>query len=382
MLERLADLVRLLVVARRLARFDVVAEPVALPGPVLREPRLAQVGAVVVAALKGERIRLAVIGASPGEHDAASRDEADLLVLSLRREAAELAAVVARGVMQALRVSGGEVMELLELVIREIRNGADKLRIQSVELSVQRLTGALTMIVELAAGSTNLFVTATLVILDQLGIVLGLLRQVAIGRLRTDPNGLMKELAAEMETNGAERFLVVTLVVLHLLLVIQRVRKDLHRVFKELASVNLALESGRGATRTMRCDGSGDGVCIFESIEDQSVDLVLSKMALRRLSLHELFAALLHARAPLEILMLVLLGLLGLFLLFALLLEGEFVQPALILVEQGPVLLVGGGSGMGGGHAWNALVVLRFYFFSLPISVAGFSFNFFRCDGH
>jgi hypothetical protein len=33
------------------------------------------------------------------------------------------------------------------------------------------------------------------------------------------------------------------------------------------------------------------------------------------------------------------------------------------------------GNGTSGGHAW--MVVLRFYFFSLPISVAFFSFNFF-----
>jgi hypothetical protein len=48
------------------------------------------------------------------------------------------------------------------------------------------------------------------------------------------------------------------------------------------------------------------------------------------------------------------------------------------------LLLINGeleiGDGTDGGHDWNACVmVLRFYFFSLPISVAGFFFNFFKC---
>ena len=335
LLEHLADLVGHLIVARRLARFDVVADPVALPGPVLRQPHLAPVGAVILFALKGERIRLAVIGASPGEHGTALLDGHDLQGLPLSREAAELAAVAARRVIQAVGVRSGEGVELLELILREIRDEADKLRVVSVELRVQRATSALAVTGELAASGANLFVAAMLVMRDQLGILLSLLCQVAIGRLGTDPNGLMKELAAEMTANGGERFLVVALVVRHLLgIVVIQVRKDLHGVLEELVGVNVALKSGSGTPCTMRGDRSGDS---------------------------ELIAALLHARAPLEILLLVLLGLLGLFLLSALLLEGEFVQPALILLDTRPVLLVGGGNGVSGGHALLAWIALWYF---------------------
>jgi hypothetical protein len=83
----------------------------------------------------------------------------------------------------------------------------------------------------------------------------------------------------------------------------------------------------------------------------------------------ELIAALLHALALLQI---CLLTLLGLFLLFALLLEGERHRMALLLID-GELEI---GEGTSGGHGCG--VVLRFYFFSLPISVANFFFNFFK----
>jgi hypothetical protein len=238
----------------------------------------------------------------------------------------------------------GEGVELLELVLREIRDEADKLRVVSVEFSVQRATSALTVTGELDASGCDLFVAAALVMLDQLFIVLGLARQVAIGRLGTDPNGVLKELAAEMEANGIDCILIVTLVVRHLL-VLQRVGKDLHGVLEELVGENVALKCSGGATCSVRRFGGGDS---------------------------ELIAALLHALALLQIcLLFALLGLVGLFLLFALLLEGERHRMALLLID-GELEI---GDGTSGGH--GCLVVLRFYFFSLPTAAAFFSFNFF-----
>jgi hypothetical protein len=133
---------------------------------------------------------------------------------------------------------------------------------------------------ELAANGGDLFVAAALVMLDQLFIILGLLRQVAIGRLGTDS----------------------------------------HRALETLKGKSAALKRSRGATFNVRGDGSGDDVCISDGIT-------------LRIKRHHM--ALLLIDGELEI-----------------------------------------GEETSGGHA--CVMVLRFYFFSLPISVANFFFNFFE----
>jgi hypothetical protein len=220
----------------------------------------------------------------------------------------------------------GEGVELLELLLREIRDEADKLRVVSVELSVQRATSALTVTGELDANGGDLFVAAALVMLDQLFIILGLARQVAIGRLGTDSHRALEELAAEMEANGIDCILIVVLVVRHLLL-LQRVGKDLHGVLEELVGENVALKCSGGATCSVRRFGGGNG---------------------------ELITALLHALALLQIR---LLTLLGLFLLFALLLEGERHHMALLLIDRELEI----GDGTSGGHSWIALLALWYF---------------------
>jgi hypothetical protein len=171
-------------------------------------------------------------------------------------------------------------VELLELLLREIRDEAGKLLVVAVELSVQRNTGILAAAGELAANGGDLFITAAFVMRDQLFIVLGLALQVAIGRLGTDS----------------------------------------HRALETLKGESAALKRSSGSTCTMRCDGSGDDACISDGIT-------------LRIERHRM---------------------------------------ALLLIDRELEI----GDGTSGGHAW--MVVLRFYFFSLPISVANFSFNFFE----
>ena len=79
---RLLTVALILKVIRRIGAGDVVARPMTLPGPCLGEPHLTIVGLVVLATLPSEGVRLAVIGAGPGELCAALGDGRNLLSLS------------------------------------------------------------------------------------------------------------------------------------------------------------------------------------------------------------------------------------------------------------------------------------------------------------
>ena len=199
-------------VLRRIGARDVVAGPFAAPGPVLGEPHLAVVGAVVVISLPGERMRLAVIGAGPGELVATGGDGGDLAVLSGGGEALQLDLIDARLLLQLLAVCDGESAECLPVVAVAVGEREDAILVLQLELV--GIVGeddarAVAVVRELVTDGIDLLVAATLMVRDMVTIGLLLLREVAMGGLVADADGLVDAGACgaeviDMLANGAD----------------------------------------------------------------------------------------------------------------------------------------------------------------------------------
>jgi len=176
---------------------DIVASPLARPKPVLAKPHLAVVGAVVLATLPEEGMRLAVIGASPGEFHAASADGLDLRRLSVGGEHLQFDLAETRLFFHLRNMLGSKLLqinELIALVDPHERNDALLVFfVELVRLGGESHVGAIAVMTELLMGGTGLFVITALVIGDAFVVRSFLGGQIAIGRLGADANRSLQE---------------------------------------------------------------------------------------------------------------------------------------------------------------------------------------------
>jgi len=179
-------------VLRRIGAGDVVARPFATPLPGRGEPHLAIVGAVVLVALPGERVRLAVIGTGPGERSAALSDVGDLGGLSGGGEVHQLDLIDARLVALLSAVIVRESVHEVPVVavaVGEFECALLVLLLDLVGIERERETSEVATAGELEPKGVDLLLATALMVRNVLLVDLLLERQVAILGLGADAHG-------------------------------------------------------------------------------------------------------------------------------------------------------------------------------------------------
>ena len=161
---------------------------------------------MVFAALPVEGVRHAIVGAGPGEFEAARADLVDFSLIRDGREALQLVAALGGNALEFLAVFGGGCGEILiavtdKDVVRENR----VLPLKFLGLGRESLRDTFSAVLELLADGGGLLITAAAVIGDVFGVGLFLLFQIAILRLIANANGLHRVAALFSRELGAEQ---------------------------------------------------------------------------------------------------------------------------------------------------------------------------------